>query len=216
MNKTKIEWTDYTWNPVTGCHNDCSYCYARKIGLRFQGHFNPTFHPDRLKQPYKAKPSKIFVCSMSDLFAPWIPVGWINQIIKVAKENPQHTFQFLTKYPSGYRRIRKYPKNCWLGATITNDEDSHRLSSLYMLKNKTFVSYEPLLSAIPHYSLTHLSWVIVGALTGWVRSKKQTKREWVEGVLKQVDKYEKPVFMKNNLKPIWKGKLRQEFPSNQG
>ena len=68
MQKTKIEWCDYTWNPVVGCKHGCSYCYARKISTRFNGNFEPTFYPKRLNDKMPKKPSKIFVCSMADLF----------------------------------------------------------------------------------------------------------------------------------------------------
>ena len=86
MNKTKIEWTDYTWNSITGCEYNCFYCYARRIAMRFNGHFKPTFHPDRITQPHKLKkPSKIFVCSMVDLFGDWIPDLWIEAVLATIK-----------------------------------------------------------------------------------------------------------------------------------
>ncbi|MCQ9206249.1 MAG: phage Gp37/Gp68 family protein [Omnitrophica bacterium] len=205
-----IGWAEKTWNPVTGCLNNCPYCYARKIGLRFTGHFKPTFHSKRLSEPYSVKPSKIFVCSMADLFAPWIPKEWIEQIIEVIKNNPQHTFMFLTKYPLGYRRIRKYPKNCWLGVTVTRRSDWFKVAQMHYFErdNIKFVSIEPILDCIDTCYFWLADWIILGGLT----PKPVHKSEWIEEFLDLGSKLKTPVFMKSNLKPIWKGKLRQEFP----
>ena len=207
--KGGIEWTDWTWSPVTGCLNNCPYCYARKIGLRFTGHFKPTFHSKRLSEPYSVKPSKIFVCSMADLFAPWIPKEWIEQIIEVIKNNPQHTFMFLTKYPLGYKRIRKYPKNCWLGVTVTSNKDWFKVGQMHSFKrdNLKFVSVEPFLGEICPLGWS-ADWFILGGLT----PKPIHKSSWVKHFSYVCRNRGIPVFMKNNLKPIWKGKLRQEFP----
>ena len=98
MNKTKIDWADYTWNPFTGCKNDCEYCYARKISMRFKGHFDPEFHTERLYQPQKLKkPSRIFVGSMGEIG--YADVNGIERVIQTCKECPQHTFLFLTREP---------------------------------------------------------------------------------------------------------------------
>ena len=129
MNKTKIEWCDYTWNPVTGCYHGCEYCYARKIAERFAERFedgsisrlnggvqdigetnipyphgfDPTFHRDRLIEPQKLKkPSKIFVVSMGDLFGEWVPDEWIKSVFEACEKAPQHTYLFLTKNPERY------------------------------------------------------------------------------------------------------------------
>ena len=131
MNKTKIEWCDVTWNPVTGCLNDCEYCYARKIAHRFAERtstgeiteygdlhtvgesntpypfgFDPTMRWDRLTQPSKDKHGKnIFVCSMSDLFGDWIPNEWLLAVINACLDAPQHQYIFLTKYPQNYLKV---------------------------------------------------------------------------------------------------------------
>lgn len=145
MNKTKIEYADYTWNPVTGCFHNCAYCYAKRIAERFKSKnqypyidgikpknikepfpygFLPTFHYDRLQEPLNLKtPSIIFVCSMSDLFGQWVPTNWILQIINIVKQCPQHIFLFLTKNPNRYFEFKGlFPDNCWLGASITSNE----------------------------------------------------------------------------------------------
>ena len=94
-----IKWCDFTWNPFTGCKNNCSYCYARKVANRFKGTkafphgFEPTFHPERLAElGHVRKPSRIFVCSMGELFGPWVPDYQIEWIINMTKEFPEHTF----------------------------------------------------------------------------------------------------------------------------
>lgn len=211
MNKTKIEWTDYTWNPVTGCKHNCPYCYAKKISNRFYGNFEPTFHPERLKEPYKLKkPNKIFVVSMGDLFGEWVPKEWIEQIITVAKENPQHIFQFLTKNPIRYVQLNttrlSFPKNCWLGTTVNTQEDTKRILNLNCMSgvNKIFVSFEPLLGEINYPPL--FNWVIIGAQTN---PELQPKKEWVQNIINDAWGRNIPVFLKDNLK--WDEKIKQ-FP----
>jgi len=212
--KNGIGWTDYTWNPSTGCLNNCRYCYAAKIGKRFQGHFKPMFHPERLEEPYKLKkPSKIFVCSMSDLFGEWIPPDVIEKVIQVARENPRHTFQFLTKNPNRYADF-DFPKNCWLGATATKETDNSNVAFDYFLPEcKCFyVSYEPLLGYIDTIPIW-LNWIIIGAMTGKGSKKYQPKLEWIENIVRQAKNYKIPIFMKRSLQGIWKGELIRQFPA---
>lgn len=132
MNKTKIEWADYTWNPVTGCRHGCPYCYARRDANRFgkmlqdrsgypEAHsglhclenkidgnpypyiFEPTFQRFRLGEPAQVQtPQSIFVCSMSDLFGDWVPDEWIEEVFAACERAPQHTYIFLTKNPDRY------------------------------------------------------------------------------------------------------------------
>lgn len=129
MEKTKIEWCDSTWNPVTGCLHDCSYCYARGIANRFGFHanepdinervlleipvsagkkvpypfdFQPTFHKYRLGEYEKKKGRTIFVCSMADLFGSWVPDEWIEEVFEACEKAPQHRYLFLTKNPQRY------------------------------------------------------------------------------------------------------------------
>ena len=132
MNNTKIEWCDSSWNPVTGCFNDCTYCYARKMAVRFGGNqkcanifeenepvksqtgkilpyphsFSPTFHRYKLDELHKwAKPRTIFVCSMADLFGDWIPDEGICEVFAACKYAPQHSYLFLTKNPKRYEKL---------------------------------------------------------------------------------------------------------------
>lgn len=136
MNKTKIEWCDSTWNPVTGCLHRCEYCYARRIAHRFgwtdqengethelkapvvdyRGHrlasfpygFDPTLHRYRLDGPqHREKPRTIFVCSMADLFGEWVPTRWIVDVLAACQAAPQHRYLFLTKNPERYLKLCK-------------------------------------------------------------------------------------------------------------
>lgn len=171
MNKTKIEWCDYTWNPVTGCLHGCPYCYARKISERFKwnGGFHPVFHPDRLNDPAKVKkPQTIFVSSMGDLFGDWVPDEWIYDVVKACNLAPWHTYIFLTKNPARYNRLPAaiFLGNKWFGTSVTKQEDYHRIMSIRSLPDwiKTFVSFEPLLEELD-LDLYNVNQVIIGAQT---------------------------------------------------
>jgi protein gp37 len=198
MNKTKIEWTEYTWNPVVGCKNGCWYCYAKRMNDRFgwiEDWNKPQFFINRLDEPYRIKkPSKIFVGSMCDLFGDWVKDEWIREVIIAAKNNPHHTFQFLTKNSKRYLEFR-FPKNCWLGITITGKEeliDSHyKIRVLKQKRNFTFISFEPLLNKV-NMHLTGINLVIVGGMTGAGAIKP--KKDWIESIKHP------NIFYKNNIK----------------
>lgn len=178
MNKTKIEWADLTWNPVTGCKRGCSYCYARKINDRFKmGDFTEIkFHHERLREPliYK-KPSTIFVGSMSDLCY-WSQF-MLDSVINICAGAKHHEFMFLTKDPGIYEK-NDFPINCWLGCTITGEKSGkpwpanlkyehsffHRRS--HLVKNKRFISIEPLLGPFYGHLFDEVDLIIVGAMTG--------------------------------------------------
>lgn len=191
MNKTKIEWTDYTWNPVTGCKHSCYYCYARRIAMRFTKHFKPTFHNNRLKNPFSLKkPNKIFVCSMADLFGDWVPREWIDKVIRVVDENPQHTFQFLTKNPKRYKEF-KFPKNCWIGVTIDYPNQT-RIDHLIRSYGYRFISFEPILGDMSRLDLSGIDLCIIGRDTS--PGAELPKKEWIESVK------HRNIFLKNNIK----------------
>lgn len=182
MNKTNqnVGWAQYTFNPVTGClgpdgdGKHCPYCYAEKIAKRFGQSFKPTFHPERLDAPQntpapKVGNTRVFVCSMGELFGPWVPDEWICQILDVVHANPQWTFLFLTKFP--LKLPLPWPKNAWIGATIDRQERLQKTTDSFLalrkvgIKNKLFISCEPLLEHIilPGSLLDVLSWIIIGA-----------------------------------------------------
>ena len=208
MNKTKIEWCDYTWNPVVGCKHGCSYCYAKKICNRFKmipKFEEPKFYPERINDPLKKKEhSTIFVVSMGDLFGEWVPAEWIKQVLSTTWAAPGHKFMFLTKNPKRYKEF-EFPENCWLGATITGEqtkEDWPRnlkndiIGSLYGLKNKTFLSIEPLLGQFWGHSFTGIDQVIIGAMTGPGAVKPE--KHWIESITHD------NILYKSNIKPFMK------------
>lgn len=218
MNRTKIEWTDFSWNPVTGCLHGCWYCYAIKLAQRFKKNFprgfEPTFYPDRLKEPWKRKkPAKIFVCSIADLFASWTPEKWRDFVLFSAWSCPvKHEFQFLTKNPELIPNI-SYPENFWMGTTVTGEnEDWRNIEEIKKIRaGVRFVSFEPLLGALPiGEDLKGLNWVIIGKLTG--SRKVKLDSAWVNRILNRALQHGIPVFMKNNLKPEYPEELIQEFP----
>jgi len=215
MNRTKIEWTDFTWNPITGCLHGCWYCYAKRMFTRFGRSFEPTFHPERLEEPYALSEQpdtvKVFVCSVSDLFAPWTPAEWRDQVLTVG-EDPELShiiFQLLTKQPHLIPLDHVFPENVWVGATVTHVDEIHKIDEIKRIEaGVRFVSFEPLLSNFPGVRLTGLDWIIIGKLTGSRRVKLDPA--WVETLLECAIIDGIPVFVKNNVN--WLKKI-QEFPS---
>lgn len=215
MNKTRIDWCDFTWNPITGCRGGCFYCYARRISERFGKSFKPTFHPERLLEPLsKKKPSKIFVCSMSDFWGDGVKQEWRDAVYEVIKQCPQHTFLILTKKPgniTAWDRVR-IPTGIWVGVSYTTFEDRFRLIDFLFGVNipiNPFVSIEPILNDCAIDYLLYFKWIIIGAMTGPGSAEYAPQREWIRKICNEV---KAPVFMKRNLKPYWDGKLRQEWP----
>ncbi len=208
MNRTNIEWTKFSWNPITGCEHGCWYCYARKMCLRFPkifpNGFKPTFYPERLKEPWNyRKPSKIFACSISDLFAPWTQPEWRDAVLSSIQECPiNHTFQLLTKNPE---RIPvgnwAAQKDIWIGTTVTCENEDWK--NIYWIKKVRaavrFVSFEPLLANLPLSApcLDGVDWIIIGKLTG--SRKVKLDPAWVDNIFKLAEKWDIPVFIKNNI-----------------
>jgi len=222
MNRTKIEWTDWTWNPVTGCDRGCWYCYAARIAQRLKGRFGypeeapflPTFHPDRLDEPSKVKkPSKIFVCSMGELFDPFMPSRYIRDVLQVVRNNPQHIFQVLTKRPEVLRYF-DYPPNVWLGITV---DVKKALDGRRHLKNTNarikFISFEPLLEAMGKPKLSGIQWIIIGSKTG--PKPFMPPYEWVKDLIYAARRDRCAIFLKNNLSSLY-GRKIQEFPNQTG
>jgi len=216
MNKTKIEWTDYTWNPIKGlCPVGCWYCYARKIYKRFGMNPKVRLNLNELIMPFPKKPSKIFVCSTFELFHP-IADKWRDEIFEVINLELRHTFIILTKMPENIDR--PMPDNVWLGVSVTGENDFWRAKQLCGIKAKMkFVSIEPLLSddcSGPSFTgpiLDELSWGIIGRLTGHGK-KWDPSKETVSRFVRLFKTRDIPVFLKNNLREIWGAPLIQEFP----
>ncbi len=226
---TKIEWTDETWNPVTGCtkvSEGCKNCYAEKIGQRFTriGVYARTnlplydtndfsdvlLHPDRLDQPlHWRKPRRIFVCSMGDLFHEDVPTTFIVKGMVTISHSKQHTYLLLTKRP---KRMADFfedigaPANCWLGVTAENQATAdERIPILLQIPAAVrFVSVEPMLSDIDFSGLpesgAELDWVICGCESG--QNRRPCKSEWARNLKDQCVGAGVPFFLKQL--PAWK------------
>jgi protein gp37 len=212
-----IGWCDYTWNPVKGlCPEACEYCYARRIYARF--HYDPTIRLDEkeLMAPYKLKkPARIFCGSTIEMFHQDIHGVWLQQIVKVIKDNPQHTFLFLYHF-SPHRGL--FPSNCWLGLTVTSYVDALKalnFADTYPDHIK-FISFEPLLGDpnIPDYVFERIDWMIIGAETGNRKGRIKPRMEWIAGLLNAADEHYLPVYTKDNLRQFWP-RERKEFPKKK-
>ncbi len=216
MGCTKIEWTDWTVNPVVGCFNGCPYCYARKQAKRQKQkcidcyEFKPHDHLKRLEQIKPTqKPKKIFIDSMWDWNSNGVKEEWLEEIINKMGRCKQHTFQILSKRSDRYSRF-SYPQNVWLGTSIATSREIYRVKDLLEsgLPNLKFVSIEPIHEEIDYYFM-EIDWIIVGAETGNRKGRITPKREWIESVIDNARAENIPIFVKDNLQ--WEEKI-QEFP----
>ncbi len=199
MKKTKIEWTEVTWNPSIGCtkiSEGCANCYAEVMAKRLQAMGNKNYKdgfkfkivPERLNDPLKIKkPTKFFVNSMSDLFHEEMPYEYLDKIFEVISMTPQHTYQILTKREkimADYFSKRPIPKNVWLGVTVENSKYKYRIDYLRRI-NATirFVSFEPLIGPVGKLDLTGIHWCIVGGESG--PKARPLKKEWAIEIYKQ-------------------------------
>jgi len=207
-----INWTDATWNPVTGCLHGCPYCYARRIAERFGRGFEPEFHADRLSEPlHYRSPLKVFVGSTADQFGTWVPREWNNAVFDVVRRCPQHTFQFLTKAPRNLVRYNPFPANCWVGATANNQAMiDNALFCLALVKATVrFVSAEPLLGPIDA-DLSAIEWLIIGAQTG--PGGHQPDPAWVVRLIECARASGTAVWFKDNL--AWPTQIN-EWPATR-
>ncbi len=180
--RSAIEWTESTWNPVTGCSKispGCKHCYAERMAKRLQAMGNPsyvngfevTLHPRLLDRPLQwKKPQKIFVNSMSDLFHEAVPFDFIQQIFAVMREASWHQFQILTKRSERLRALDAdidWPENVWMGVSVENRDYVERIDHLRQTGARVkFLSLEPLLGPLPGLNLDGIDWVIVGGESG--------------------------------------------------
>ena len=210
MRTTKIEWTDRTWNPVTGCTKQsagCAHCYAEVMARRltamglkkYENGFKPTLHPDDLEEPKKwKKGSNIFVCSMSDLFHPDVPFGFIDRVMQTIEETPQHRYQLLTKRAermAEYFCDREVPQNVWLGVTVECSVSKTRIDQLRALNATVkFLSCEPLIEDLGELNLKGIDWVIVGGESG--PKARPMMLDWVINIKQQVEQQDAAFFFK--------------------
>ncbi len=207
---SKIEWTEATWNPVTGCDKvspGCKNCYAERFALRLQAAGTPqykygfflTLHPEVLEIPLGwKKPRIIFVNSMSDLFHKDVPVGFIERIIEVMRRSPQHQFQILTKRAERLAELDsqlRWTDNIWIGVSVESVDYVFRIEYLKRTKAKIkFLSLEPLLGPLPHLDLKGIDWVIVGGESG--PHARPMKPQWVRQIRAQCIAAKVPFFFK--------------------
>jgi protein gp37 len=204
-----IEWTEATWNPVTGCTQispGCAHCYAKTFAERFRGvpghpyevGFDLTLRPERLHQPLEWKKRKlVFVNSMSDLFHDEVPDEYIIQVFEVMKEASQHTFQVLTKRSERLAQLASkldVADNVWIGVSVENQRWTTRIDDLRQVPAAVrFLSCEPLLGPLD-LNLKGISWVIVGGESG--HRARPMKRDWARNIQEQCTRARVSFFFK--------------------
>jgi len=207
---SKIEWTDATWNPSTGCNkvtSGCKNCYAETMAKRLQAMGTPgyengfefTIMPDRLDIPKKIKkPTKFFVNSMSDLFHENMPFEFLDKVFQTIEQTSIHQYQILTKRESileEYFKTRKVPKNVWLGVTVENSKTKNRIDALRNIDAEIrFLSIEPLIGSVGKLNLENIHWVIVGGESG--HKARPMKPEWAIDIQRQCDEQGVAFFFK--------------------
>jgi protein gp37 len=236
--RSAIEWTEATWNPVTGCSKvstGCDNCYAEAFAERFRGvrdhpyeqGFDLRLWPSRLDQPTKwRRPRMIFVNSMSDLFHEDVPDGFIAAILEVIEATPRHTYQVLTKRPgrmaSVLKRLRPTPlPNLWLGTSIESNKYTWRADKLRETSAAVrFLSVEPLLGPLPSLDLDGIGWVIVGGESG--PRHRPIDAAWVLAIRDLCESRHVPFFFKQwgGLRPKsggreLEGRTWDEMPSTE-
>jgi protein gp37 len=212
MTKTKIEWADYTWNPIKGyCSIGCEYCYARRMYDRFKWDKALRFDEQELDRLDSIKkPSRIFVGSTIEMYYDHIPKDWVYKIIERSWIFPEHTFITLTKAPWNLRAYI-FPSWWWVGVTMDSNTTTRdiQLRELKNIHGKKFISFEPLLSDMFSITFDWADWVIIGGLTG--KNKFYPPKEWIIDIENKADNFKIPIFEKNNLKKEWIKKPRREF-----
>jgi protein gp37 len=214
-----IEWTESTWNPVTGCTKispGCKHCYAERMAERLQAMGQPNYvngfklalHPHMLELPLKwKKPQTIFVNSMSDLFHRDVPVSYIHQVFDIMSRAHWHRFQVLTKRAERLQELSgqlDWADNIWMGVSVENDGYRHRIDHLRATGARVkFLSLEPLLGPLPNLDLSGVDWVIVGGESG--PGARPMDPAWVTDLRDQCCKADVPFFFKQ-----WGGRNKKQ------
>jgi len=230
-----IEWTEATWNPLTGCTKispGCKHCYAERMALRLQAMNNPsyrngfqlTIHEHLVETPLRwKKPQMIFVNSMSDLFHEDVPLEFIQQVIDTMRRASWHRFQVLTKRSERLRQLDPlidWPGNVWMGVSVERADYQYRIDDLRATNAAVrFLSLEPLLGPLPNLDLTGVQWVIVGGESG--PGARPIQESWVLGIRDQCLKAKVPFFFKQwggfNKKKngrLLEGRTWDQFPKD--
>lgn len=205
MSKTSISWSEFSWNVSTGCtpaSAGCANCYAKKMAERlklmgqakYSNGFLFTLHPECLDEPLKrSNPTLWFVDSMSDLFHEDMPFEFIDEVMNVISQCPQHRFQLLTKRAE---RMREYwesrnwmiPQNIWLGITCEDSRYKYRIDYLRDLPAAVkWISMEPLVGDLGELDLTGIDWVVVGGESGRKATVRPMQKDWVYNIKNQAD-----------------------------
>lgn len=207
-----IEWARWSWNPITGCKHDCSYCYARDIALRFyeQG-FVPSFLPERLSAPRNTPVPQqavndvgyrnVFTCSMADLFGRWVPAEWIEAVLDQVRGNPQWNFLFLTKFPLRLQEF-DFPANAWVGTSVDAQARIPNVEKAMAKVNAAvkWLSCEPLLQPLQFQRLDLFQWIVIGGASKSTQTPEwRPPRVWVEDLERQARVAGCKVYEKTNL-----------------
>ena len=210
--KNLIEWTESSWNPITGCSkvsDGCKNCYAERLALRlkkmgvkkYRNGFRLTLHPEALDEPLRWKTSRmIFVCSMSDLFHEDVPDYFIKEVFRVMNDAAMHTFQVLTKRAERLAEFAdkvRWTNNIWAGVTVESEKYLYRINYLKKVPATVkFLSMEPLLGPVPGLRkvIKGINWVIVGGESG--PNSRPMKAEWVREIRDICLEFGVPFFFK--------------------
>jgi len=208
--RSNIEWTEMTWNPVTGCtkiSQGCKHCYAERMARRleamgsdrYRNGFNVTLHPDLLDVPRRWRQARIvFVNSMSDLFHDDIPLAYIQRVFATMRDCPHHTFQVLTKRSERLAELAPqlpWPNNVWMGVSVEDARVIHRVADLQSVPAAVrFLSLEPLIGPLDALPLEGIHWAIVGGESG--PRARPLRKEWVTSIFRQCRAARVPFFFK--------------------
>ncbi len=224
MNQTGISWTDYTWNPVSGCNKvspGCQNCYAEVWSKRWKRSFEVTLHPEKLKEVNKIPSgSKVFVNSMSDLFHENVPFSFMKKVFDAIKSRPDVIFQVLTKRPERALDFEQnnaifsfqFPDNLWLGVSVEMMRYNNRIKILNKTSAKVkFISFEPLIGNIGDVDFKGISWIIIGGESG--PHHRPMNIEWARNLTEQAKEQGVAVWMKQ-LGGFRPGGNLEDFPED--
>lgn len=221
MNRTNIEWADYTWNPIIGCDYGCEWCYAKKIARRFKmikEWTKPEFREYMIAAPAKIKtPSIIFTGSMAGIRSEGVELFWLMMMERAMEETPMHTYMILEKRPNLFNEFFN-GENIYIGTSIEyTSSGKKRIEELRSVstRSKKFVSIEPLMGDVSSIDFSFADLVIVGAMTGPKANTELPLRSWIDGIKHP------NIFFKENIRLYYpelpkgsKQQIQQYLPEN--